>query len=294
MDSYDTTTPIPTNTKQNPYRDMLISVITINRNNSAGLLQTIESVAMQTSNDFEYIIVDGASTDGSVDTIRQHASMENLKWISEPDTGIYNAMNKGIRMATGDYVLMLNSGDRFINPEVVTNLAAGLANKAYPDILYGNTINTWPDGKQQKVSNPNAVYTMMSFYLSTLDHVGTCIKRQLFDTVGMYNEQMKICSDWEWFMQAVVFKGIKPDYIDLDTVYFDMTGISESDGKNRQIMRDEKRKALQQALPPAILADYDKLGSDYRMLMRLRRHPWAYRLTKTIERILFKIEKSKK
>lgn len=273
---------------------MLISVITINRNNSAGLLQTIESVAMQTSNDFEYIIVDGASTDGSVDTIRQHASMENLKWISEPDTGIYNAMNKGIRMATGDYVLMLNSGDRFINPEVVTNLAAGLTNKAYPDILYGNTINTWPDGKQQKVSNPNAVYTMMSFYLSTLDHVGTCIKRQLFDTVGMYNEQMKICSDWEWFMQAVVFKGIKPDYIDLDTVYFDMTGISESDGKNRQIMRDEKRKALQQALPPAILADYDKLGSDYRMLMRLRRHPWAYRLTKTIERILFKIEKSKK
>ena len=273
---------------------MLISVITIKRNNNAGLLQTIESVAMQAYNDFEYIIVDGASTDGSVDTIRQHSAINNLKWISEPDKGIYNAMNKGIRMATGDYVLMLNSGDRFIDRDVVANLATGLQDKAYPDILYGNTINTWPDGRKQKVSNPNATFTLMSFYLSTLDHVGTCIRRQLFDSVGMYNENMKICSDWEWFMQAVAFKGIQPVYINLDTVYFDMTGISESGGKNRQLMHDEKRKALEQALPPAILADYDYMGGEYRMLQRLHRHPWAYRLTRLLERFLFKIEKIKK
>ena len=273
---------------------MLISVITINRNNNSGLLQTIQSVEMQDCRDFEYIVVDGASTDGSVETIHQHSEIGCMKWVSEPDSGIYNAMNKGIRMASGEYVLMLNSGDRFIDRNVLSNLATGLKNKNYPDILYGNTINTWPDGRKQKVSNPNEMFTLMSFYLSTLDHVGTCIRRQLFESIGMYNEKMKICSDWEWFMQAVAFKGIKPVYIDLDTVFFDMTGISENGGKNRQLIHDEKRSALQQALPPAILADYDYMAKEYRMIKRLHRHPWAYRLVQLIERFLFRIEKAKK
>ena len=90
-----------------------ISIITINYNNCEGLRRTIESVVNQTCRDFEYIIIDGGSTDGSVDVIKRYA--DNIDyWVSEPDKGIYNAMNKGIRMATGDYVQILNSGDMFV------------------------------------------------------------------------------------------------------------------------------------------------------------------------------------
>ena len=91
---------------------MKLSIVTINRNNANGLEKTMQSVASQSFKEFEYIVVDGASTDGSVDVIRSHeADCAHLKWVSEPDSGIYNAMNKGLQMATGDYVQILNSGD---------------------------------------------------------------------------------------------------------------------------------------------------------------------------------------
>ncbi|MDR2910496.1 MAG: glycosyltransferase [Bacteroidales bacterium] len=93
---------------------MKLSIITINLNNVAGLQKTIESVVKQTFTDYEYIVIDGGSTDGSADIIKQHANKITY-WVSEPDKGIYNAMNKGIRVAKGEYCLFLNSGDWLIN-----------------------------------------------------------------------------------------------------------------------------------------------------------------------------------
>ena len=95
---------------------MKLSIVTVNLNNADGLLKTIESVASQTFTDFEYIIVDGASTDESLNIICQYENvpMSHFQWISEPDSGIYQAMNKGIRMAKGEYLLFLNSGDYFV------------------------------------------------------------------------------------------------------------------------------------------------------------------------------------
>lgn len=273
---------------------MYISIITINRNNKAGLKQTVQSVAIQESKDFEYIIVDGASTDGSTDVIQEYSNINNLRWISEPDTGIYNAMNKGILMATGEYVLMLNSGDSFTNQHVIGELISGIKDNDFPDILFGNTIKTWPNGKKKKSIHQNNDFSMMTFYLGTIDHVGTCIRRSLFSQFGMYDESLKICSDWAWFMKTIVFGNIKPIHINLDTIYFDMTGISESGGQNRQLIMDERRKTLQNTLVPSILSDYDYWGKEYRMIQRLHRHPWAYKLTHFIERCLFKIEKLKK
>ena len=100
---------------------MKLSIITINRNNAAGLRDTMQSVVSQTSRDFEYIVVDGASTDGSVEVIKELAPLfgDGLKWLSEPDNGIFSAMNKGIRMAEGTYCLFLNSGDSLYNSQVV-------------------------------------------------------------------------------------------------------------------------------------------------------------------------------
>ena len=93
---------------------MKFSIITINYNNCEGLRRTIESVVNQTCHDFEYIIIDGGSTDGSVDVIKQYADQIDY-WVSEPDKGIYNAMNKGVAVAKGEYCLFLNSGDSLHN-----------------------------------------------------------------------------------------------------------------------------------------------------------------------------------
>ena len=98
----------------NLYQIMKLTIITINRNNASGLEKTMESVLSQTCMEYEYVLVDGASTDASVEVIKRFANSfgGRLKWISEPDKGIYNAMNKGIRLAGGEYVQFLNSGDR--------------------------------------------------------------------------------------------------------------------------------------------------------------------------------------
>ena len=102
---------------------MRLSIITINWNNATGLEKTLQSVASQTFKEFEYVIVDGASTDGSVEVIRKYESQfAHLKWVSEPDTGIYNAMNKGIRMASGEYIQILNSADCLASEDVMKSI----------------------------------------------------------------------------------------------------------------------------------------------------------------------------
>ena len=115
---------------------MRLSIITINRNNAEGLRETMGSVFRQTYCDFEYIVIDGASTDGSAEYIRAHADQLTY-WVSEKDTGIYNAMNKGVRAAKGEYLLMLNSGDFLVDDRVIERILPELDGT---DIVQGNTI----------------------------------------------------------------------------------------------------------------------------------------------------------
>ncbi|MBQ5456460.1 MAG: glycosyltransferase, partial [Prevotella sp.] len=128
---------------------MKLSIITINRNNATGLEKTMRSVAAQTVKEFEYIVIDGASTDGSVEAIKRvEAQLAHLKWVSEPDTGIYNAMNKGLRMASGDYIQILNSGDCLAADDVTERMLAALEKAGCPTILYGNMVKCFPDGRR--------------------------------------------------------------------------------------------------------------------------------------------------
>ena len=128
---------------------MRLSIITINRNNAAGLEKTMRSVAAQTFKEFEYIVIDGASTDESVEVIKRHeAEFSHLKWVSEPDSGIYNAMNKGLRMASGEYVQILNSADGLAADNVTEKMLHALDEKGKPSILYGNMIKCFPDGRK--------------------------------------------------------------------------------------------------------------------------------------------------
>ena len=274
---------------------MRLSIVTINWNNAVGLEKTMQSVAAQTFKEFEYIVVDGASTDDSVNVIKSHESdYAHLKWVSEADSGIYNAMNKGIRMASGDYIQILNSGDCLAASDVTERMLKTLEEKECPSILYGNMVKCFPDGRRMlDKSFAGKEITMLGMYTGTLNHDPAYICRDLFEKYGYYDESLKIVSDWKWYLQAIVFGGEKPKYVDLDVTLFDMTGISENGGQNRDLIDREKRAVLEQLINPRFLHDYDNYANDIYFMRRVKRHRIAYKLVWFIERVLFKIEKWK-
>lgn len=270
---------------------MILSIITINRNNASGLEKTMNSVLSQVRTDFEYIVIDGASSDGSVAVIVRLAGQfgNRLKWISEPDKGIYNAMNKGIRMASGSYLQFLNSGDCLVSDDVTERMIEALKQNRTPSILYGNMLKDLPNGKVfRDRSFAGRSITFLGLFNGTLNHSPAYIRKALFDTYGLYDETLKIVSDWKWYLQAIVFGGEKPVYVDIDVSLFDMNGISET---NKDLDRKERRLVLEQMVPPAVLADYEKWAFPIEQMDRLKRHPWAYKLVWFLERCLFKIEK---
>ena len=286
---------------------MKLSIITINYNNAEGLKKTLASVASQTYANIEHIIVDGASTDGSVDIIREYEeqlhtthSTIHISWTSEPDNGIYNAMNRGIRKATGEYVQILNSGDLLAAPDVTERMMAALhqtsniQHQTSISIFYGNMLKSY-DGKTiiSRDTCGGKMYTPESFlyfYKGTLNHDCAYIRRDLFDKYGLYNEQMRICSDWEWYVRAIVLGGEKPIYTNIDVTIFDMNGVSESHGKNAELIKKERREYLESILPPAVLHDYDQFAFPLLQYQRLKKyHLWG--LVHFIERVLFKLEK---
>ena len=272
---------------------MILTIITINRNNAPGLEKTMQSVLSQTRKDFEYVVVDGASTDDSVSVIKRLAPAfgNRLKWISEPDKGIYNAMNKGIGMATGEYIQILNSGDSLVSPDVVEKMYAALEKENFPSILYGNMLKDFPDGHVRRDTGfAGEDITLLGMYIGTLNHSPAYIRRSLFDKYGSYDESLKIDSDWKWYLQAIVFGEEKPVYADIDVTLFDMTGISET---NTALTKAEREQVLRELVPPTVLADYDAWVPSIRQMRRIKRHPWAYKIVWFLERVLFKIEKRK-
>ena len=272
---------------------MFLTIITINRNNADGLEKAMQSVLSQTCTDYEYVVVDGASTDGSVAVIERLAPTfgDRLKWVSEPDKGIYNAMNKGIGMATGEYIQILNSGDSLVSPEVVDKMYVALEKSGHPSILYGNMLKDFPDGHVHRDKGfEGEDITLLGLYIGTLNHSPAYIRRSLFDKYGLYDESLKIDSDWKWYLQAIVFGEEKPVYADIDVTLFDMTGISET---NTALTKAERAQVLKELVPPTVLADYDAWVPSIRQMRRIKRHPWAYKIVWFLERVLFRLEKRK-
>lgn len=270
---------------------MILSIITINRNNAVGLEKTMRSVAAQDCGDFEYVVIDGASTDGSVEMIRSfEASLgERLKWVSEPDKGIYNAMNKGIGKASGEYLQFLNSGDSLVSDDITLRMTEALKSKEYPPILYGNMLKDMSDGKILRDKGfAGKSISFLGFYTGSLNHPSSYIKKSLFEKYGRYDENLKIVSDWKWFLQSIILGGEKPLYADMDVTLFDMNGISE---KNKSLDKTERRRVLNELIPSTILADYDRWALSINRMRRLERHPWANKIVHFLERGLFKMEK---
>lgn len=288
---------------------MRLSIVTINYNNAEGLRKTLASVASQTYRNIEHVIIDGGSTDGSVDVIHDYESANHssvhpltIVWSSKKDKGIYNGMNIGIQRATGNYIQILNSGDILAAPDVTERMVLRLnelTNERVNEldgvaILYGNMLKSY-DGKTiiNRDTCGNDMYTPESFlyfYKGTLNHDCAYIRRDLFEKYGLYNEEMMICSDWEWYVKAIVLGGEKPVYTNIDVTIFDMNGVSESGGKNKELIEKERRVYLEKILPPAVLHDYDAFAFPVLQYQRLKKHH-VWPLIHFIERVLFKLEK---
>lgn len=223
-----------------------LSIITINYNNRDGLRKTIESVVSQTFSDFEYVVIDGGSTDGSVEVIKEYADRIDY-WVSERDKGIYNAMNKGAFAAHGEYLLFLNSGDALYEKDVLQKV---FESRPEADIVSCNLISD--NGKVMPV--PQAV-TFEFFIQGTLPHPSTFIKRELFEKHS-YDERYKISADWEFFMFVLVKLNASYQALPHIVSVFDTTGISSTKGM------DTKEKELlvlsmKEIVPPRVMEDYE-------------------------------------
>ena len=156
---------------------MKYSIITVNYNNKEGLRNTIESVIHQTYRDFEFIVIDGGSTDGSAEVLKEYDSQITY-WVSEKDKGIYNAMNKGIAKATGDYLNFMNSGDCFYDEGVLSRVAHV---ESDADFIVGRDYHFNERLQRGHASIQPPRTTMMHFFVATLDHQSSFIRRELFN-----------------------------------------------------------------------------------------------------------------
>ncbi len=182
---------------------MLLTIITVNYNNRIGLERTIQSVVQQKYPGIEYLVIDGASTDGSVSVIQQYSN-EITFWLSEPDKGIYDAMNKGIRISKGEYILFLNSGDYLVDDRVLAKVFSEEQKRC--DLIIGR--QKYEDRVTNKVSKAPFLkineLNIQFFLSSTLPHQSTFIRRSLFDKCGLYDECYKVSADWVFWIKAVV------------------------------------------------------------------------------------------
>lgn len=220
---------------------MKLSIITINYNNLQGLRNTFQSVISQTWQEFEWIVIDGGSTDGGKELLEEHQEKFSY-WVSEPDKGIYNAMNKGISHANGEYLIFLNSGDIF-SSENILELAVPFINTE--EIIYGDYCDRNPNNSYYLPSQDSlSIYFWLT---ATICHQSTFIKRTLFDKGG-YREGFSIVSDWErfflWYMQHKTFK-----HIDIAISINEPNGISNIQTQKREFERDQVISELTNSYP---------------------------------------------
>lgn len=225
---------------------MKYSIITVNLNNACGLEDTIKSVINQTCHNYEYLIIDGGSTDNSKSIIEQYNSQIDY-WVSEPDKGIFNAMNKGIKASKGDYLIFMNSGDCFYEKNVLEQSLNYLG----ADFVIG--------GIKRKDNDKLLNYelsdiTMMTFYKGAIPHQATFHKRSLFED-SLYDEKLKISSDWKFFFQKIIFEDASYTIMPVVVCSFDTTGISNT---STELGTKERSQIILGNLPPRVIKDYER------------------------------------
>ena len=209
-----------------------LSIITINYNNAVGLQRTIDSIVNQTFTDYEWIIVDGGSTDGSKEILEKYKE-HFAWWCSEPDKGVYNAMNKGIAHATGEYVNFMNSGDIFATSTILNEVFTADHDA---DILVGVMAHGYIDGWQQNIPSIPPCLRWWELYQQGIGHQSEFAKRDLFKQ-RMFDESFRIAADWDWNAYFIAAKRVKTEFIPLIISVYEDGGIS---AKQKNIVANEK------------------------------------------------------
>lgn len=260
-----------------------ISIITVNYNDREGLKKTIESVINQTWQNFEFIVIDGGSSDGGIDVIEQYK--ENIDcWVSEPDKGVYNAMNKGIKIAKGDFLIFMNSGDTFFNEKVLEQMEKELINDY--DIYYGDYYRVNNSSTKKRTFPEKLSFSF--FYSGTLSHQSSFIRRKLFFDFFLYNEEYKIASDWEFFIYAICYKNVPYKYLNLTISNFDFTGVS-SIAKYKNLSIQERRQTINKYFP-LFSEDYELISvlksKRFLQILHIQKFPFAWKIVKAVMNII--------
>ena len=218
------------NKRKNP----LITIITVVLDGKEHLEQTIKSVVSQSYDNLEYIIIDGGSTDGSIEIIKKYKSKIHL-WVSEPDKGIYDALNKGIKLANGDLIGICHSGD-WLEPNALRIVAESSLGH---NIIAGNLKYWKQDQSDVRKSRPSKDIV---YYCSIL-HTATFIKKELFDDIGLYPTDYRISGDYYWFLKAYL-KGYEFHYVDENLTNFRAGGLSDRHLLDSYLENNRARRAL--------------------------------------------------
>lgn len=198
---------------------MKLSIITICYNEKE-IRRTCESIVKQTWQDFEWIVVDGGSTDGTLDILNEYKERINIL-ISEKDNGIYNAMNKGIKLAKGEWLNFMNGGDCFYDNDALKKVFDNDNDYAPYGVLYGYSVLS----KKNKIQKFKQIRSKNYFIRNNINHQASFIRKKLFEKYGYYDETLKICSDFDKWCNFIIHN-VKFKLLEFCVSFFDTNGIS--------------------------------------------------------------------
>jgi len=222
---------------------MKVSIVTVTYNSSETLLETLNSVGSQFYSDIEHIIIDGASNDDTIKIVKEYGKVS--KWISEPDNGIYDAMNKGIELATGDIIGILNSDDLYKDSYVIGKVVSLFQKRSEIYSVYSNLTffkNNFKDKVSRKwVSKP--YYNNFFEHGQIPPHPTLFVKRKVYDTIGLYYPNFKIASDYEFMLRMLKVCNYKSFYFDEVFVRMRLGGNSTKGLKSLYVNNKEVLKS---------------------------------------------------
>lgn len=200
---------------------MKLSVITVCFNESINITETIESVINQSFTDYEYIIIDGASVDGTIDIINKYSKYLS-HFVSEKDDGLFYAMNKAVDLATGEYLIFLNAGDLFVFNDTLSNI---FENDIDEDLIYGDVIFRYSSGLKFRRQSPK-ILDKKYFYVDSLNHQTLLMKKDVLISLGGFDTSLKITSDYDLILKSVLVKKSSYRHLDFPISIFNLLGIS--------------------------------------------------------------------
>jgi glycosyltransferase involved in cell wall biosynthesis len=223
---------------------MKISVITVCKNAKDTIKKTIDSILSQTCPEYEIVVIDGGSDDGTLDILEQYGDKINLT--SEPDNGIYDAMNKGLRKITGDIILFLNADDYLSSEDVFQVVADKYQSNPELGILWGNVSLVSQDKKTFQEEKYDYIKSSLDMACSNICHQAIFYKKELFEKYGYYDESFKVLADWDFNIRALVQEKTKCLYLDRVLVVFQLGGISSNSDKKIKKLKKKENKFLKQ------------------------------------------------